>query len=187
MRKLVLGLIAATALTGASAANAALTVYTSGGQSGTTAGTLMVGAADNTTIPNKNAFDTFLDSAGSFTSYFEFSEDMNSIGSFSVTAAGLGATMTLDQVGPGGTITSLYSVVGSSNSLTLVTGLLTAGTTYRFTYSGTAGSGGSDFSGNSAFYPAVPEPATWAMMLLGFAGIGMAMRRRSRPVLAQVA
>ena len=25
---------------------------------------------------------------------------------------------------------------------------------------------------------AVPEPATWAMMLLGFAGIGMALRRR---------
>jgi hypothetical protein len=28
--------------------------------------------------------------------------------------------------------------------------------------------------------PAVPEPATWGMMLLGFAGIGMAMRRRRR-------
>ena len=26
--------------------------------------------------------------------------------------------------------------------------------------------------------PGVPEPATWAMMLLGFGGIGMAMRRR---------
>jgi hypothetical protein len=34
---------------------------------------------------------------------------------------------------------------------------------------------------------AVPEPATWAMMLLGFGGIGMAMRRRRQPVLAQVA
>ena len=27
---------------------------------------------------------------------------------------------------------------------------------------------------------AVPEPATWAMMLFGFAGIGMALRRRRR-------
>jgi hypothetical protein len=35
--------------------------------------------------------------------------------------------------------------------------------------------------------PAVPEPATWAMMLMGFAGIGVAMRRRRRPVLAQLA
>jgi len=33
---------------------------------------------------------------------------------------------------------------------------------------------------NAAIYghaPAVPEPATWAMMLVGFGGIGMAMRR----------
>jgi hypothetical protein len=33
----------------------------------------------------------------------------------------------------------------------------------------------------------VPEPATWAMMLLGFAGVGMAVRRRRSPVLAQIA
>ena len=32
---------------------------------------------------------------------------------------------------------------------------------------------------------AVPEPATWAMMLLGFGGIGFAIRRRRTPVLAQ--
>jgi hypothetical protein len=34
---------------------------------------------------------------------------------------------------------------------------------------------------------AVPELATWAMMLLGFTGIGMAMRRQRAPTLAQVA
>ena len=34
---------------------------------------------------------------------------------------------------------------------------------------------------------AVPEPATWAMMLLGFAGIGMTIRRRRQPALAQIA
>ena len=33
----------------------------------------------------------------------------------------------------------------------------------------------------------VPEPATWAMMLVGFAGIGMILRRRRQPVLAQIA
>ena len=34
---------------------------------------------------------------------------------------------------------------------------------------------------------AVPEPATWAMMLFGFAGIGFAMRRRRQAGLAQIA
>jgi len=34
---------------------------------------------------------------------------------------------------------------------------------------------------------AVPEPATWAMMLLGFGAVGFAMRRRQRPALAQIA
>lgn len=34
---------------------------------------------------------------------------------------------------------------------------------------------------------AVPEAATWAMMLLGFGGIGIAMRRRGKPALAQIA
>ena len=33
----------------------------------------------------------------------------------------------------------------------------------------------------------VPEPATWAMMLLGFGAAGYAMRRKRRPALAQLA
>ena len=35
--------------------------------------------------------------------------------------------------------------------------------------------------------PAVPEPATWAMMLIGFAGIGFSMRRRANVGRGQVA
>jgi len=34
----------------------------------------------------------------------------------------------------------------------------------------------------------VPEPSTWAMMLLGFGAMGFALRRRKRPaLLAQIA
>ena len=37
--------------------------------------------------------------------------------------------------------------------------------------------------------PSVPEPATWGLMLLGFAGVGFAMRRsrKSKPALMQLA
>ena len=31
---------------------------------------------------------------------------------------------------------------------------------------------------NFSIMPAVPEPATWAMMLIGFGGMGLTMRRR---------
>ncbi|MBT1512560.1 PEPxxWA-CTERM sorting domain-containing protein [Bradyrhizobium sp. SRL28] len=42
------------------------------------------------------------------------------------------------------------------------------------------------FGGNIVFdvTAAVPEPSTWAMMILGFAGVGfMAYRRKSKPAL----
>jgi hypothetical protein len=51
-----------------------------------------------------------------------------------------------------------------------------------------------DFAPNNALLgangilPAVPEPASWALMLLGFGGIGLAMRSRQRGrLLAQLA
>jgi hypothetical protein len=43
------------------------------------------------------------------------------------------------------------------------------------------------YSGNFSIaeaISAVPEPGTWAMLLLGFGGIGLAMRTRRRPALA---
>lgn len=44
-------------------------------------------------------------------------------------------------------------------------------------------------SSNARLYStgAVPEPGTWAMMLLGFGGMGVAMRRSRRRVVAQLA
>ena len=48
--------------------------------------------------------------------------------------------------------------------------------------------GQGSYGGNLTFTPnAVPEPATWAMMLLGFAGIGWHFRRRRSTSLPQFA
>ena len=41
------------------------------------------------------------------------------------------------------------------------------------------GGGNSSYAGTLAFTPTVPEPATWAMMLVGFGLVGFAMRKRS--------
>lgn len=38
-----------------------------------------------------------------------------------------------------------------------------------------------------AVISALPEPSTWAMMLMGFAGVGLAVRRQRKPAIAQVA
>ena len=59
----------------------------------------------------------------------------------------------------------------------------------RVVFDGLGGQGGFELDNvvlNSAV-AAVPEPATWAMMLVGFGGIGFAMRRRKNGVTTRVA
>ena len=43
--------------------------------------------------------------------------------------------------------------------------------------------GNASYGGNLTFVPGgIPEPMTWAMMILGFAAVGFAMRRRNQEV-----
>jgi hypothetical protein len=180
MRKLLYAVAGAAALSTASLANAAITI----GATGTTSGTISVGNVDSP-VPNRLTFDTIGASAGTVTSFFDFSESFPSTGVFALTTTD--GTLTLAQLLTNGGSTLVAQVTGTGNALTLNTGLLTAGQTYRFTYTGNLAVAG-NISGNATFTAAaVPEPATWAMMLVGFGGIGFAMRRRRRPVLAQVA
>lgn len=61
-------------------------------------------------------------------------------------------------------------------------GINFAGTAYSIDFGGTAGRTGFDNITFGSDVPnAVPEPGTWAMMLLGFGAIGFAMRRRMVP------
>jgi hypothetical protein len=66
---------------------------------------------------------------------------------------------------------------GSSTDLAFASSLFSAEAIYTITSSGIGQvNGGIDIS-----TAAVPEPATWGMMLLGFAGLAFAFRKRLRP------
>jgi len=83
----------------------------------------------------------------------------------------------------GGTCEGLYDTF----SQTVTTAI---GTSYTLNFSFTnVGQGGNALRVSTGALPAgaVPEPATWAMMLLGFGGIGFAMRRTGKRKLAQLA
>ncbi|MGN6590992.1 MAG: PEPxxWA-CTERM sorting domain-containing protein, partial [Sphingomicrobium sp.] len=168
------------------------------GSTGMTAGSSTGGVSstitNNTTVPNTISFITTNAAAGTDTSFIDFIEDYASVGTFSVTTAtNPSSTVTLINVLTGEMVpldsgtygASAGSNSGSSYSLNLTTNLA-ANTWYRFFYTADMAKPG-DITGTASFDVApVPEPATWAMMLLGFAGIGVSLRRR-RPGLAQVA
>jgi PEP-CTERM motif-containing protein len=64
---------------------------------------------------------------------------------------------------------------------------LTAGLHTIFVNGSVVGiSGNGSYGGNLNITP-IPEPATWAMMLLGFGAVGFAIRRRRETVVAQPA
>ena len=69
-----------------------------------------------------------------------------------------------------------------SNGLGTVTGPWSETVRYRLTFTG---GNGSNFNG-TANLTAVPEPATWAMMMLGFGALGAMIRRRNTRTSARI-
>lgn len=189
MHRLTHTVLGAAALASASIANAAIVVGGSGTTSSSTGSTILVGNLDNSAIPQTFTFDTIINDNGAnspYTSSFDFSNDLAGFYNFSVTTAVLGASITLEQLVNQNTFLTVASNSQLSGStLGLLTPTLLPNTTYRFTYTSVLSSNGK-VSGNAAFYP-VPEPASWALMIVGFAGIGFAIRRRRRPSFSQLA
>src|SRR5438270_10015825 len=119
MTKGILTIAGATALIVASAANAAVTIGSTGGTDGVTTAFVTDGVGN----PNKLEFDTTNALAGPFTSTFNFFSDSSNLGVFSATTAtNPASTVSLLELFTGGTMTTFGttpvtggSITGSSN------------------------------------------------------------------------
>jgi len=217
MRKLILGLVGATALTIGSAASAAITIgsitpgtdpysgpaptydFEAGSTPPTSGGAVVTGTSG---LDHAQPF-------GSTGFYYAVGPHDGSPGTIDLTAIGdivnisllwgsVDTYNTLQFLAADGT-TVLASFVGNDifnpangarndpNTNPVVLFNLTGGDVSAFSYLRLWSSENAFEIDNIAVNSGVPEPTTWGMMLLGFAGIGMALRRRRRPVLAQVA
>jgi len=92
------------------------------------------------------------------------------------------------------TLDGIYSFVKTSTdpapeTWALLTPAILATGTHTITVMGNLLGPNGSYSGtiNVQAVRGVPEPATWAMMLLGFGAMGLSIRRRQKPVLAQIA
>lgn len=208
MRKLALGLVGAAAAAFCPAAVSAATIITPNtvvhpvaGQTATffVSGNIFSG-------PIAATFgDTGIPS-GSFTDIFSFTIPQTGTGSGSVTTTvdigGFGGSTDLDILSVmvnGLSASPVYRDLagnvcptpgvgscGATETFAINNVPITANVLDTITITGTSRGNGS-YGGNATFIPGVPEPATWAMMLLGFGAAGMFLRTKRRQVLAQAA
>lgn len=187
MRKLFAISATALALAVAPAANAATCVVnagveectiTPGDPEFTVSGDIFSGAISATLgrsgIEAGNFIDTYL---------FEIPQFGTGSGSLSTSASlGLGSVTDTDilSVTVNGLLATLTKENGGLFEFAGISGVpIVPGVINEIVVSGFSRGEGS-YGGNATFQPnaAVPEPATWAMMLMGFGAIGFAMRRR---------
>ena len=187
MRGALLKILAGTALAlGSTAANAALTVTACDASldNGCT--------QDNTLAPAQSSISWSDSNVGAspFSAVIDFNNTLGGDYYASLTTASpnvfFNSLTIYALLGGVPTGSALMQYSGApTHAITLLPASFGAGN-YRLTFGGTTSGGGGE-GGTLSFFQAVPEPSTWAMMLLGFAGIGFTMRRRTRPALAQIA
>lgn len=206
MRKLSV-LAAASALTFMAApAQAAVTVITPGVQP---AGTsfLVAGNVENGPIVASFGHAGIL--AGTFTDMFQFTIPQTGTGSGSVISSvtlrnflgatdldftsvlvnGVAASLVLRDAAGNVCSTRGVGTCGATESFAINDVPVLSGVLNTIMVNGVSRGLGS-YGGNATFVPsvaAVPEPGTWAMMLLGFGAIGFSMRRRRPAFQTQVA
>jgi hypothetical protein len=192
MRKLVIALVGTAALATASLANATVTVSGSTNLNAPNPATNLPPAVVTTGNTTTITFGTNPTTAGNFTGSFTFTNTLSDLYSIVLGTSTPGATFTAASLtginGTSGTF-NLAPLPGAQPSLAPT--VIAAGN-YMFSFTGTGprdANGNaltSVVSGNVSISP-VPEPGTWALMILGFGAIGFTLRRRRRPGLAQLA
>jgi hypothetical protein len=192
MRSLVLSVLGATALASGSIASAAVTVNagTVVNLNDPTPSTSVATAGGDTTI--NFGFNPIVNAEGtnSFSSSFTISDPLAGIYSISGDTSTPGvifsntSNLTCIASVMGCTVGTVYNlIIGTTPSGFSAFGLpltnLAAGD-YRLTINGISPNSGS-FTGNVRITTgAVPEPGTWALMLLGFGAVGLTMRRKRK-------
>jgi len=129
-------------------------------------------------------------SSGNCSAFFGPVGSVGGISQALTTVAGQQYLISFSILTDGGNPSSVSASFGATNLLSLTNPGATAGyTNYEFNAFATGSSTALSFSFrddpgfiflDSVSIAAVPEPSTWAMMLIGFGAVGFAMRRRNR-------
>ncbi len=183
MRKAALALIGATGLGLASAANATITVDAA---SMSYTGPSSLDGGITTTIGYSEAGLT----SPTFTEWLTFTDTLAAIDSVTLSTSSASVDFTSAYLTPDGGVTqyalSFVGAIGANEFWGLDDTLLGPGT-YTLVINGNNSSTGT-LGGTITITQSVPEPATWAMMILGFGAVGFVLRRKRRSaLLSQIA
>ena len=179
MRKLAIALAGAAALAMTSTANAALTITSTA-----PAGISITGPSTSGTT-STFGFSAANLSQGAFDYFITFTSDLAAIFNASVTTSTPSVTfssVTLNGI-------ALTDTYASQNFNLIPAAFFDANTPLTLEIVGNNSASSGSFGGSITASSPVPEPATWGLMLLGFGGMGVAIRRgrKSKVRLAQVA
>ncbi len=181
MRTIILGLVGAAALGLASAASATITVD---GSNMSWTGPAELDGTTTTIGYSKAGLPK-----PTFTEWLTFTDTTAGIDSITLDTSSRSVDFTSVYLTPDGGVTqyalSLLYSVGSLESWGLDDTNLGAGT-YTLVINGTNKGTGS-LGGTITIQEALPEPGTWAMMLLGFGAVGFSLRRKRTAAIAQLA